>query len=209
MDKLKFVVHGRENFTPEMIEKHETARKMTEEAVNSKELYDKIMAFTFDNTLGLTNQQIYSKIMDGAEDLNPVVDHQADIWVTAYYQNNRVVGYTTQLTNVTNVNTKFFNQYDYADISDNMFHEWLHKIGFDHSSAHDYISVPYALGYMVEDLVHDLMNGKKLTPMESDVETTATTVSSVPVEPAPAPAKKVLVCSRSWRTFFFKKCYYQ
>ena len=63
MAKLNFLVHGREGFDASMLEKHVTATAMLNEAVHSRELYIKIMTFKFDNTLGLTNQQIYDKIM--------------------------------------------------------------------------------------------------------------------------------------------------
>jgi hypothetical protein len=207
MAKLKIVVHDRVGFDAKMLEKHVTSTAMLEEAVNSKELYAKIMSFRFTNTLGLTNGQIYAKIISGAESLDLSVDYEADIWVQAYYQNNRVVGYTMPNIKETYLNTKFFGDYDYAEIADNMLHEWLHKIGFDHSSASDHASVPYAIGYMVEELVHLMMSGTKLTPMDPTSPEPKPDTQTTP-QPQPEP-KKTLVCYRSWRTLFRKRCYWE
>src|SRR5690606_8082794 len=95
--------------------------------------------------------------------LSPEVDGEADIHVEAYNSYwSRVVGYTYPHTPKTWVNLKFFNGYDYADIADNIFHEWLHKLGFDHVSADEHTSVPYALGYIVRDLIKQIIKGEKL-----------------------------------------------
>lgn len=202
MVKLKINVHGREGFTPAMTEKHITSAKLLEQAVNTRLFRDSVLAFSFTNTLGLNNGGIYYKIMTGAESLDPEVDYEADIWVYAYYQNNKVIGWTTPNVRETHLNTKFFNEFNYDEVAMNMFHEWLHKIGFDHSSASDYRSVPYEGGYLIRDIVRRLMNGEILPAVGDE---------PIPGEiPKPIPEpKKVLVCYRSIKTLFRKKCYYK
>ena len=53
------------------------------------------------------------------------------------------------------MNTKYLSTYTPAQVSRNMTHEWLHKIGFGHASSYsvsrDY-SVPYGIGNIMERL---------------------------------------------------------
>ena len=110
---------------------------------------------TFVDNKGLTNAQIYQKILDGAESLTPAKNNAMDISVKLYYQNSSTVGYTTTSSTTINMNTKFFNQYTSSQVAHNMMHEWMHKLGFSHavnySTKRNY-SVPYALGTIMNDL---------------------------------------------------------
>lgn len=199
---LKVVVNKREGFTPEEIKKHETASQLLETALNSVEFRDGVLTLPLENMNGLTHQQVYDKIMSGAEVLTPEVDNELDVWAVVYYKNNKVVGYTNPTTILTWINRKFFGD-DYADIACNMLHEWLHKLGFDHDSASDHDSVPYALGYFVEKLIRRLMNGEKLT-MIGDVPPVI-----IPDTVPAAAVERVLVCSRIWYMPWRKKCHYE
>lgn len=72
-----------------------------------------------------------------------------------YYQASSVVGYTSPSITYINVNTKFFNTYAANQVAGNLFHEWLHKLGYSHDSsatAKRPYTVPYAIGYMVRDI---------------------------------------------------------
>lgn len=110
---------------------------------------------TFVDNKGLTNAQIYQKILEGAETLQPKKNNAMDITVKLYYQNSSTVGYTTTGSKVINMNTKFFNKYTSSEVAHNMMHEWVHKLGFTHavnySTKRNY-SVPYALGKIMNDL---------------------------------------------------------
>ena len=115
---------------------------------------------TFNDNEGLTNLEIYNKILSGAEELNLVENNTMDIEVQLYYNGwTSTVGYTTSTSTKINMNTKFFNYYTPAEVSGNMMHEWLHKVGFSHSSSYstsrDY-SVPYAIGSIMERLAKNL-----------------------------------------------------
>lgn len=104
---------------------------------------------------GLTNAQIYQKILEGAEKLSPSKNNAMDITVKLYYQNSSTVGYTTTSSKVINMNTKFFNKYTSSEVAHNMMHEWMHKLGYSHTSYYTssrIYSVPYAIGKIVNEL---------------------------------------------------------
>lgn len=102
-----------------------------------------------------TNAQIYQSILDAAEKLTPAKNNQMDVGVKLYYTNNSVVGYTNASITYINVNTKFFDSYGIHEVAGNLFHEWLHKLGYGHdadATARRPYSVPYAIGYMIRDI---------------------------------------------------------
>lgn len=112
-------------------------------------------AKTYANISGKTNEQIYQSILDAAETLQPTKNNTLDVGVKLYYEASTVVGYTNGSITYINVNTKFFDTYDANQVAGNLFHEWLHKLGYEHdfaaTAARPY-SVPYAIGYMVRDI---------------------------------------------------------
>jgi hypothetical protein len=110
---------------------------------------------TYVQNNGLSNAQIYQAILDAAEKLTPAKNNTMDVGVKLYYTNNSVVGYTNGSITYINVNTKFFNSYGIHEVAGNLFHEWLHKLGYGHDSdatARRPYSVPYAVGYMIRDI---------------------------------------------------------
>ena len=110
---------------------------------------------TFVDNGGLSNAQIYKAIIEGSEKLRPGIDNAMDLKLEVFNRQDTTVGYT--FPNVIRVwmNSKFLNKYQAANVTTNMMHEWLHKIGFDHAvnytPARDH-SVPYAIGYIVKRL---------------------------------------------------------
>ncbi|HXH32599.1 MAG TPA: hypothetical protein VNJ01_17510 [Bacteriovoracaceae bacterium] len=114
---------------------------------------------TFKDNGGLTNLQIYNKILAGAEKLQPSRDNEMDIEVELYYESANVVGYTMTGSKRIYMNTKFFNSYTSVNVSGNMMHEWLHKLGFKHAVNYTYsrdFSIPYAIGNIVESLARNV-----------------------------------------------------
>lgn len=198
-------VHEMINFTEEESKKYKRAVAAAKFALNSKMFKDELMKLQLTSVEGDTNLQIYEKIRSGVDLFNKEVDNDLDVYVTMYYKNNKVVGYTNPSTNKTWLNRKFFSQYDEADIACNLVHEWLHKAGFDHNSASDHTSVPYAVGYLVEKVIRAIYKPITETPKPEPVPEPVPT----PVEPAPEPVKKQ-VCKRLWYTLFIKKvCWYE
>lgn len=149
------------NFTAAQTAKYNAAIAIVKKVVATEAFRTKVLNFVyggkkqFANNNGLTNSQIYQTILDAAEKLKPAKNNTMDLGVKMYYANNSVVGYTNPSITYINVNTKFFNTYTANQVAGNLFHEWLHKIGYDHDSASTSrrpYSVPYAVGYIVRDL---------------------------------------------------------
>lgn len=131
------------------------------QVVATEEFRSRILNFTYKGSKtfvdngGFTNAQIYQKILNGAETLQSKIDNEMDMEVEIYTASNSTVGYTYASSKRVWVNTKFFNTYTAAGVARNLFHEWLHKLGFTHSSSYNTArdsSVPYAIGNIVGEL---------------------------------------------------------
>ncbi len=141
--------------------KVQKAIEIIKKVIQSSEFKSKVLNFTYNKKMAfvdnnnLTNAQVYQKLLDGAEDLRPVVDHTMDLELELYYSWRSTVGYTYPSGLRIWMNTKFFDYYTPSEVAGNIFHEWTHKLGFDHASSYSVSrdnSVPYALGYLIEEL---------------------------------------------------------
>lgn len=195
--RLTVEINSMKGFSDKDIEKYSMAITLLETVINTQEFVNQVKEMKLTGLNGLARSELISMIFSGAEALRPEHDGKIDVDVVMYDENNNVVGYTNPSTVKTWLNNKFFKKYTHAEVACNLFHEWLHKLGFDHRSATDYTSIPYALGYLVREMIKDLQRGVKFTPLD---------VSSIPYEPVklPPPPAKVWVCRR--RFIFFKKC---
>lgn len=127
----------------------------------TEEFRNKILNFTykgqnaFVDNRGFSNGQIYQLILNGAEALSPARNNQMDAEVEFYHADTNVVGYTYRNTRRIWINTKFFETNTPAKVAHNLFHEWLHKIGFEHDvnwSQDRDASVPYAIGFIMGEV---------------------------------------------------------
>lgn len=111
---------------------------------------------TFAQNRGLSNEEIYHKLLDGVERLKPYRNNAMDVELALYTDNrSTVMGYTLPTTRRIWMNTKYFNRYRPSQLAANLTHEWLHKLGFDHDYKRTKkrpFTVPYAIGYIVRDL---------------------------------------------------------
>lgn len=217
---IKIEVHERVNFTEEEVKKHKQACEDAVKVLNSKRFKERFLKEKLTSVEGLTNLQIYEKLMSGVDLFNKAVDRDIDVFVEMYYKNNRVVGYTTPSINKTYLNRKFFSGYDAADVACNMVHEYLHKVGFDHNSASETSSVPYAIGYLLEKCIREMwlnpslyeesVDGEELPP-PVPVETKPEPVPVPTPEPAPqTPPERKMYCKRLWYTLWTKKvCWFE
>lgn len=112
--------------------------------------------YQFWKNKGLSNAQIYRKILAGVERLHPYNNNAMDVEIALYTDNqSQVVGFTNPRTRRIWMNTKYFNRHSPAEVASHLTHEWLHKLGFDHERTRckeRRYSVPYAIGYIVRDL---------------------------------------------------------
>lgn len=134
------------------------ATREVEKVVNSQEFKDRVLGKTFTSTK-LSSPEILEKIGQAEELLIPGKNGIWEWKVGFYYSpGSRVIGWTNGQILTVWVNTAKFDEFEISDIAGNITHEYLHKIGFDHASAKDRTSVPYAVGYIVRDLVKSRTN---------------------------------------------------
>lgn len=150
------------NFSKGQEAKVEKAIALIKKVIASEEFKERVLDYKFkgkkrffDNE-GLSNAQIYQKILDGAEIMgNTHKNNTMDVELELYHAATKTIGYT--YPNVTRIwmNKKYFNKYTPVQVAGNLMHEWMHKIGFGHatkwSEDRDH-SVPYAIGYLMEEM---------------------------------------------------------
>lgn len=154
------------NMTATQKQKFEDALEIIRKVVATDEFREAVLNHTYNGSKtfvdnrGYSNSKIYQTILDAAEKLQPAKNNTMDMEVELYYANNNVVGYTNGSTKRIWVNTKFFNTNPLTSVASNLFHEWLHKLGYGHavnySTSRDY-SVPYAIGRIVGRLGKDFL----------------------------------------------------
>ena len=149
------------NFSAEQEAKLKKARSLIKAVIGSKEFRDRVLNFTFQGQRtfnlnnGLTNLEIYTKILEASETLIPGKNNRMDVEVELYHQATNTIGYTYPNTVRIWMNTKYFDRYTPVNVADNLTHEWMHKLGFVHPSTYSKerdATVPYAIGYLVEEL---------------------------------------------------------
>lgn len=150
-----------QNFDYEEMEKVMAAADLIRAVVASPEFRDEVINHTFygvktfvDNQ-GLSNEEIYQIILEGAERLKPDRNNSMDVKLQLYYEDTNIIGYTYVTSEYIWLNRKYFSYYTPAQVSGNLFHEWLHKLGFMHSYEYTEerrYSVPYAIGYIMARL---------------------------------------------------------
>jgi hypothetical protein len=159
-----------DGFDGEKLEKLNAAFQVLERVVNSEEFKDRVINFEnkqgkreFASNRNLTNEEIYTLFMEGRETLQPNTPGVMNFYLKLYNRSwSRVIGYTSGNTNLININWKFFKNFTPAQVASNLAHEWTHKMGFDHKSAKEHDSAPYAIGTIVGDIASRLLNKKKL-----------------------------------------------
>jgi hypothetical protein len=115
---------------------------------------------SFHYSQGLSNLEVYTKILEGIERLYPLNKNSMDVEIELYsnYESN-VLGFTRPFSKRIWMNTKYFNKHEDAEVASHLTHEWLHKLGFDHEkqrTEYRRYSIPYAVGYIVKDLARTL-----------------------------------------------------
>ena len=112
---------------------------------------------TYVDNNGLTNAQIYKKILEASEALTPGPNNTMDVTLESYHTTANVIGYTMPSIKTIYINKRYLDKSSFTanQVAMNVTHEWLHKIGFKHAyenTANRSHSVPYAVGYIMRDL---------------------------------------------------------
>lgn len=129
-----------------------------EEIVNSEVFKQKVLEKKFTSTQK-TSAEVLETIYSASETLLPGSNGIWEWELGFYYKkNSKVIGYTTAKILTVWVNTAKFDFMDDYSVMANITHEYMHKIGFDHASASDHKSVPYAVGYLVEEIARNKAN---------------------------------------------------
>lgn len=153
---IKFV-----NFDVDQEEKVHKAIEIIKKVIASREFRARVLNYSYNGKKqfvdngGLSNEAIYMKLLEGAEKLYPDIDSEMDVELELYYSSKNTVGYTYPDTVRIWMNTKYFTPYTPTQVAGNIFHEWTHKLGFDHAASYSVArdsSVPYAIGYLIRDL---------------------------------------------------------
>ena len=215
--RLRINVTNREGFTDAETKRHVSACKLIEVVVNSAEFKKRVLAKKFATTKK-NSQQVYDHILTGEEVLQKGHDYEMDVDVRMYHEKNNVVGYTYNSVKWTMLNRYVTSGYSEGGIAGNLMHEWLHKLGYGHSSASDHSSVPYHIGYMVRDMVEAYQKGARYVDLYPNVAksepilvpTPNGTTVEIPAIVVPLPTKvPVKICTRSWKTLWLREdCYY-
>ena len=160
---LNFEVNVRldNEFTAAQEDKIQIASDLIKKVIASDEFKDRILNHkfggrkAFNDNGGLSNAEIYKKIIEGSEMLTPGIDNQMDLSLEVFRAANNTVGYTYPSELKVWMNEKYLDANKPYKVTTNMVHEWLHKLGFKHdqaATANRKYSVPYAVGYLVRDL---------------------------------------------------------
>jgi len=146
--------------TAEYQAKIQKAISVFEKVVNSEEFKEEVLNYEFrgkkqfvDN-LGLSNQQVYNKILAGAE-YGTKADNKADLFLFLDKRQRNGIGYTYPGCNNIYTYEWFFKQAEVNEFAGHIAHEWCHNLGFDHDFRRTRKckhSVPYAIGNIIVKL---------------------------------------------------------
>lgn len=150
------------NFDNSQEQKVRKAVDLIKKVIVSKEFRDRVLNYEYNgekkfvDNQGLSNEDIYNTIFEGAEKIgNKNKNNTMDVELELYHQKTNTIGYTYPNTARIWINTKYFSKYTPIKVADNLMHEWMHKLGFTHattwSKERDH-SVPYAIGYIIEEI---------------------------------------------------------
>ncbi|HXH32253.1 MAG TPA: hypothetical protein VNJ01_15735 [Bacteriovoracaceae bacterium] len=169
-DNLRVVGMELDGFDSKQKAKMLDSFALLQKVVNSQEFKDRVVNFknsrgerAFASSTGLTNEEIFGMFMEGREELQVNTPGEMNFYLRLYHKRwSSVVGYTSPDTNVISINKKYFKNYGLNEVAGNLAHEWCHKLGFGHASAAEHDSVPYGIGYIVEELAAKSRKGLEL-----------------------------------------------
>lgn len=154
-----------DGFDSSQSQKITDAKEMIEFIMGTEDFRNEVINYTylgkkqFADNGGLTNEDVYFTILQGAEKLFPVVNYSMDINLKLYFEDSLVLGYTAFMSTDIMLNLKYFDFNPPEEVAGTLVHEWLHKLGFTHVTEYSdrrQNSVPYAVGYIMRRLARNL-----------------------------------------------------
>lgn len=157
-ERLEVVIQKTSKFSAAELARFREAAEYMERVVNSPEWKERFLALKLTNTRGMTNEQVFTLVQSGKTTLEKAPDYEIDIYIEMFYSWKKTVGYTRPSTVWTWINRRFFKRFTIADIGRNLWHESVaHKAGFGHKSANELTSVPYNGGYLMQDMIEEVL----------------------------------------------------
>lgn len=140
------------NFTLREMEIAKTGLKLLNDALNDKQFHEMVLATRFVGTKD-SSVVILEKLLSGADHLDPRKDNIMNVQFVMYYNwFSRAIGYVLDGDRTIYVNRKYFGGSNGAvNFASNCLHEYLHLIGYSHSSARDFGSPPYKMNSLFEE----------------------------------------------------------
>lgn len=110
-----------------------------------------------------SNETIYQKIRASAEVFNKCKNYKVELQYQWDSNSGKVLGWTYASVKTVWFNYKNFDPRADSGIVGTICHEHMHKIGYGHSSAKSYASVPYAVGTICSEIYLEMKkNGQIL-----------------------------------------------
>lgn len=163
---MRITFNSLEGFTDREIAKLERAKDILLKVINSADYRQAVLNADFSGETSewatKANKEILEHILSGAEILLPVKDNEVDLSVEAFNPNwfqRNIVGFTYPNTVTQWVSRKYLGLMSDAALAGHLFHEWLHKMGFDHDrlpTAKRRRSVCYVHNEIIEALAKKL-----------------------------------------------------
>lgn len=151
------------NMKPWMKARVQNVVPVIERVMNSPEFRNAVLEYRsksgkneFEWNTGLTNALVLARIDEARELAYTGRPGEMDISISDYWRPSGTVGHTSPASSVIHLNRYQYKRMDDAGIASNLVHEWLHKIGFDHSfdwNPQRDDTVPYGVGSLVGGLV--------------------------------------------------------
>lgn len=155
------------------------ALRLQEAILNSQDFKLRWLALSPKHNKGMSQQEIYNKIMKGHSRFEDVVDYELDYFLQMYKLKKGTLASTVMSNGVITINKMQFQiwkmqEHGHVYLSSSLFHEALHsQFGFTHPwfpPKWKRKSVPYVGGYLMRSLGEMVVNGRKLTPLKKDKE---------------------------------------
>lgn len=160
---LKVSLNRHQQFSKKEYYKLQDCLPLIEKAVNGQKFKDRLCKIKKFTSSTLDGQAVYEIFMKGRQVQENSDDFEMDVDLTIYsdpwWKKSNTIGYTYPSTVRTWINRKYFSAFTVAGIAGNISHEFCHKLGFGHTShwtPERAASIPYFIGYLIEELVNEL-----------------------------------------------------